>query len=836
MPNFSVDQVREIMDKQDRIRNMSVIAHVDHGKTTLTDSLIAYAGIISLSRAGDTRFMDTREDEQERGVTIKSTGVSLFYDFAPPGQTEKESYLINLIDSPGHVDFSAEVTSALRVTDGALVVVDCVEGVCVQTETVLRQSLAERVKPVLMLNKVDRVILELRMDPEEAYKNFARVVADVCGLITMYQDSRMPPQVVQPTKGTVAFGSGLHGWGFTLNKFASMYASKFGIPADKFVEYLWGEHYFDEKNRHFKVPNPSNATGTVKRGFVKFILDPVYKLFFSVIEDREAEYKPILESLGIKLSTEDELKLRGKHLLKKIMQKFLPAAQALLEMIVMHLPSPKVAQAYRYETLYTGPLDDEAATGIKNCDPDGPLMLYVSKMVPSSDAGRFYAFGRVFSGTVRGGMEVRILGPNYVPGEKQDLQVRPIQRTVLMMGKTVETIASCPAGNTIALVGIDKYIKKNATLTTCETAHTIKAMKFSVSPVVRVAVEPVNASDLPKLIEGMTRLAKSDPCVQCTTLPTGEHIIAGAGELHLEICLKDLRDDFTGIPIKISNPVVSYKEHITAPSSRQVMAKSANKHNRLYLEAEPWSEEMIKDFEAGNFSATQDVKDRAKFLSDKYDYDNATARKIWDFGPDNCGPNMFLDATKGIQYLNEIKPHVQAAFQWATAQGALCGEEMYGCTYKLVDAVLHQDAIHRGSGQIMPCARSAILAAELVSKPMLMEPIYLVEIQCPIDVSSNIYNVMGRRRGEVISDEQGSNNQTVMKAYLPVAESFGFDAKLREATSGKAFPQCTFSHLAMFPQDPLEEGSTANVIINAVRTRKGLKAGTPNVADYEDKL
>lgn len=200
MPNFSVDQVREIMDKQDRIRNMSVIAHVDHGKTTLTDSLIAYAGIISLSRAGDTRFMDTREDEQERGVTIKSTGVSLFYDFASPGQTEKESYLINLIDSPGHVDFSAEVTSALRVTDGALVVVDCVEGVCVQTETVLRQSLAERVKPVLMLNKVDRVILELRMDPEEAYKNFARVVADVCGLITMYQDSRMPPQVVQPAK------------------------------------------------------------------------------------------------------------------------------------------------------------------------------------------------------------------------------------------------------------------------------------------------------------------------------------------------------------------------------------------------------------------------------------------------------------------------------------------------------------------------------------------------------------------------------------------------------------------------------------------------------------
>eukprot|EP00766_Chilomastix_caulleryi_P006399 gnl/Chilomastix_caulleri/863.p1 GENE.gnl/Chilomastix_caulleri/863~~gnl/Chilomastix_caulleri/863.p1 ORF type:complete len:259 (+),score=82.70 gnl/Chilomastix_caulleri/863:245-1021(+) len=246
---------------------------------------------------------------------------------------------------------------------------------------------------------------------------------------------------------------------------------------------------------------------------------------------------------------------------------------------------------------------------IKTCDPKGPLMLYISKMVPSSDAGRFYAFGRVFSGTVHGGMEVRILGPGYIPGEKQDLQIRPIQRTVLMMGRTVETIPSCPAGNTIALVGVDKYIKKNATLTTCESAHTIRAMKFSVSPVVRVAVEPANASDLPKLIEGMTRLAKSDPCVQCFTLPSGEHIIAGAGELHLEICLKDLRDDFTGIPIKVSNPVVSYKEHITENSSRQVMAKSSNKHNRLYLETEPWPLEMIKDFEDGKFTATQDIKE-----------------------------------------------------------------------------------------------------------------------------------------------------------------------------------------------------------------------------------
>lgn len=236
------------MDNPANIRNMSVIAHVDHGKSTLTDSLVQRAGIISAKNAGSARFTDTRPDEQERGVTIKSTAISLFgelpeeddlKDIPGPVKTTKNSFLVNLIDSPGHVDFSSEVTAALRVTDGALVVVDTIEGVCVQTETVLRQALGERIKPVVIINKVDRALLELQLSKEDLFQNFARVIESVNVVISTYFDKSLGDVQVYPEKGTVAFGSGLHGWAFTLRQFASRYAKKFGVDKTKMMDRIW---------------------------------------------------------------------------------------------------------------------------------------------------------------------------------------------------------------------------------------------------------------------------------------------------------------------------------------------------------------------------------------------------------------------------------------------------------------------------------------------------------------------------------------------------------------------------------------------------------------------
>ena len=401
--------------------------------------------------------------------------------------------------------------------------------------------------------------------------------------------------------------------------------------------------------------------------------------------------------------------------MKCVFQKWINAAEALLEMIIMKLPSPVKAQKYRAAYLYEGPIDDPTGTAIKNCDKNGPLCCFISKMVPTNDKGRFYAFGRVFSGIVESGQKVRIMGPNYVPGGKNDLNIKSIQRTVIMMGGKVESVPNVPCGNTVGLVGIDQYLMKQGTIATDEGAHNIRVMKYSVSPVVRVAVEVKNASDLPKLVEGLKKLSKSDPLVLCYTEESGEHIIAGCGELHVEICLKDLQEEYAKCDLKIGDPVVTYKETVTAESDQMCLSKSPNKHNRLYVKAAPLTDELSDMIETEKLGPKTESKERSKILVEQFEWDKTDSTKIWCFGPDTNGPNMLVDVAKGVQFLNEIKDSMEAAFQWATKEGVLCSENMRGIRFNIHDVTLHTDAIHRGGGQIIPTARRVFYASELTA-------------------------------------------------------------------------------------------------------------------------
>eukprot|EP00928_Gymnodinium_smaydae_P086513 TRINITY_DN706_c0_g1_i1.p1 TRINITY_DN706_c0_g1~~TRINITY_DN706_c0_g1_i1.p1 ORF type:complete len:524 (-),score=145.89 TRINITY_DN706_c0_g1_i1:157-1728(-) len=523
--------------------------------------------------------------------------------------------------------------------------------------------------------------------------------------------------------------------------------------------------------------------------------------------------------------------------MKRTMQIWINAADTLLSMIVTKLPSPRVAQKYRVENLYEGPMDDTAAMAIKACDKGGPLMMYVSKMVPTADKGRFHAFGRVFSGTIATGQKVRIQGPHYKPGSKEDLNIKNIQRTVLMMGSRTEQIQDVPCGNTVALVGVDQYILKSGTITTLDDAHNIADMKYSVSPVVKVAVKIKDGKDLPKLVEGLKKLSKSDPLVVCTTEESGDHVIAGCGELHVEICLKDLREEYAQCDFTVSDPVVSYRETVSAESSVTCLAKSPNKHNRIYMQAEPMDEQLSNDIEDGKAGPKADPKERTKLLKEKYEWPDDAARKIWCWGPETEGANVVVDTTVGVQYLIEIKEHVNSAFQWTTKEGPLCEENMRGIRFNLRDVTLHTDSIHRGAGQIMPPTRRCCFAAEMTAQPTLAEPVFLVEITCPQDAMSGVYSCMNLRRGCVFEENPREGTPLVqVKAHLPVSESFGFVSALRQQTSGQAFPQCVFDHWENMPGNCMDAGGKMQELVLAIRKRKNIKVEMPALGEYLDKL
>jgi elongation factor 2 len=354
---------------------------------------------------------------------------------------------------------------------------------------------------------------------------------------------------------------------------------------------------------------------------------------------------------------------------------------------------------------------------------------------------------------------------------------------------------------------------------------------------VKVAVKPKDGKDLPKLVEGLKKLSKSDPLVICSTEESGEHVIAGCGELHVEICLKDLRDEYAQCDFVVGDPVVSYRETVSTTSTQTCLAKSPNKHNRIYLVAEPMSDDVCKDMEDGKLGPKADPKEKAKMLREKYDWDDNDARKIWCYGPETEGANIVVDQTVGIAYLLEIKEHVNSAFQWTTKDGPLCEENMRGIRFNLMDVTLHTDSIHRGAGQIMPPTRRCCFAAEMTAKPTLQEPIFLVEITCPQEAMSGVYSCMNVRRGCIFEENQREGTPLVnVKAHLPVSESFGFVADLRKQTSRQAFPQCVFSHWDPMPGDAMEVGSKINELVLAVRKRKNIKVEIPALSDYLDKL
>ncbi len=719
-----VDKIKELMWKPERIRNMGIVAHIDHGKTTLSDNLLAGAGMISEELAGKQLYLDFDEQEKERGITINAANVSMVHEY------KGEEYLINLIDTPGHVDFGGDVTRAMRAVDGVIVVVDAVEGVMPQTETVLRQALRENVKPVLFVNKVDRLIRELELTPDQMQEKLMKVISEVNKLIKAMRPEKYDEWKLEVTEGKVAFGSALYKWAVSVPSMKST-----GIGFKQVYEYIKSDN--------------------------------------------------------------------TKELSKKT-----PLHEVVLDMVVRHLPSPIEAQKKRIATIWKGDLNSPVGQAMVRCDPKGPIALMITKIIADPHAGEV-AVGRLFSGTLKPGMELYIV----------DRKARNRVQTVgLFMGPKRVEVPEIPAGNIVAVVGLRDAIA-GSTCSTIENFEPFEAIKHISEPVVTMAIEAKNPRDLPKLIEVLRQVAKEDPTLQITlNEETGEHLISGMGELHLEVVVEKIRRE-RGLEVITSPPIVVFRETVTS-TSPVVEGKSPNKHNRFYIVVEPCPEEVIRLFKEGEVDMKMDKKERRRLLEEA-GLSKEEAAGIQEY----YEGNVFCDVTKGIQYLHETMELILEGFREAMRAGPLAREPVYGVKVKLVDCKLHEDAVHRGPAQVIPAVRSAIFAAILQANPTLLEPYQKLFVTVPQDMLGNVTREIQGRRGQILEMNSEGDLVTVV-AKAPVKEMFGFAGDIRSATAGKAMWSVEHAGFEPVPANMLED------FIMEVRKRKGLKLEIPKPEDF----
>ncbi|XP_021735556.1 110 kDa U5 small nuclear ribonucleoprotein component CLO-like [Chenopodium quinoa] len=798
-----------LMSNPNLVRNVALVGHLHHGKTLFMDMLVEQTHHISTFDTKNERHMrytDTRFDEQERRISIKSVPMSLVLE-----DSNSKSFLINIMDAPGHVNFSDEMSAALRLADGAVLVVDAAEGVMVNTERAIRHATQECIPIVVVINKVDRLITELKLPPKDAYHKLRHTLEIINNHITAASSTAGDVQLIDPAAGNVCFASATAGWSFTLQSFAKLYVKLHGVPFDasKFAARLWGDMYYHPDSRSFKRKPP--ATGG-ERSFVQFILEPLYKIYSQVIGEHRKSVEATLAELGVTLPNA-AYKLNVRPLLRLACSSVFGTATGFTDMLVQHVPCGKEASSRKVDHIYTGPKETMVYNSMENCDPSGPLMVNITKLYPKPDCSVFDAFGRVYSGTIQTGQTVRVLGEGYSPEDEEDMTVKEVTKLWVYQARYRIPVSKAPPGSWVLIEGVDASIMKTATLCSVdydEDVYIFRPLQFNTLSVVKTATEPLNPSELPKMVEGLRKISKSYPLAITKVEESGEHTILGTGELYLDSIMKDLRELYSEVEVKVADPVVSFCETVVESSSMKCFAETPNKKNKITMIAEPLERGLAEDIESGIVSIDWPRKKLGDFFQSKYEWDLLAARSIWAFGPDKQGPNILLDDTLPSEVdknlLSAVKDSIVQGFQWGAREGPLCDEPIRNVKFKIVDARIAPEPLHRGTGQLIPTARRVAYSAFLMATPRLMEPVYYVEIQTPIDCVSAIYTVLSRRRGHVTADvPQPGTPAYIVKAFLPVIESFGFETDLRYHTQGQAFCSSVFDHWAIVPGDPLDK-------------------------------
>ncbi|MEM4331068.1 MAG: elongation factor EF-2 [Candidatus Pacearchaeota archaeon] len=719
------DKIKRLMKNVDLIRNIATSAHIHHGKTAFTDNLLAAAGKLAAKNAGDLEGgMATWQhaDEQERLLTVDAANVSMVHEY------ENQEYLINLIDTPGHVDFSGNVTRAMRAVDGTIVLVCASEGIMPQTETVLKQALRERVKPVLFINKVDRLIKELKLTPQQMQERFVRIINEFNTLVANIAEKEFKTKwQVSVNDGSVAFGSARDNWALT-------------IPFMK------------------------------KKG-VSFA--DIYKLYE-------------------KNMSEDER--------KEWVWKNCSLFEAIMDVVVKHLPSPKEAQKYRIPKIWKGDLESEFGKNLINCDINGETAFVITRIVIDPRSGKEICAGRLWSGSLKTGQEV------YLNLSKKRQR---IQQVFVYDGIKPELVEEVTAGNICAISGVNAEAGETITL---NEQTPFEEMKHIFQPVITKSISVEKSQDLPKLIDVLRKVAKEDPSIKIEiNEETGENLISGMGELHLEIIEGRIREE-KGVQVKTSNPIIVYRETVLKPSPI-TEGRSPNKHNTFYLQVEPLEPAVAEAIERGELPEGRVKKkdDKLWKILASLGVSNEEARQYRDV----FMGNVFLDKTKGEVYIGEVIELILDAFEMVMKAGPLAREPCTNLKVSVVDMKLHEDAIHRGPAQVYPAIREAIQNAFKNASPVLFEPVQTHLIEIPTEYMGDVTKLVTQKRGQILDAKQ-EGIVSFIKAKIPVAEMIGWSSDLRSATGGRGVSSLIDQVFERLPNELQQK------VIMQIRNRKGL--------------
>lgn len=873
---FDVECVKSMMQTPSLIRHIAVCGHLHHGKTSLCDMMVTQthtfnkpigqivddignirpAGLTGPERATlrsrkqeartrELKYTDCRADEQERGISIKASPVSLVLP-----DSRGKSYLVNIMDTPGHVNFMDEATAALRLADGVLLCVDALEGPMLGTRKVIENAVREGSDMILVLTCLDRLILELRLPPADAFYKLRFMINKVNELVqhTCEMLGKTPREPFSPARGNTAFASGRYSFVFTLESMAKLYKRqhlegklrdfrKADFDVETFSKFLWGNVWWNPETRKFQTTKPEiqGSDEEPERTFVHFVLEPLYKLIAHVVGEEKPTLAPTLEEFNIFLDDEDYL-LDTRSLLRKVCGLLFVDTSALIDCIVRHVRSPVNTAADKVELCYTGNQETSIAHGMRRCDPSARLMIHTTKNYHRPDGPSFDVFGRVFSGTIRKGQLVKILGERYSLDDDEDMLVRDVSHLWVYQSRYRIEVDEVPAGNWVLIGGVDPLIRKTATITDMPSSRPVvtgemkdtddpnsfdeedeveifSELQFPISAVIRVACEPLVPSELPKMLEGLRKISKSYPLLRTKVEDSGEHVIITTGELATDCALHDLRKIYGDLEIRCADPVVSICETVIDRSVTKAFADTPNKMNRITMIAEPLEAGIGSDIENGILSAKLDAKALAAHLKDKFDWDTLASRSVWAFS-NARSPNLLIndilpsvnkDGHNERKAVNCIKDLVVHAFQWATREGPLIEEEVRNVKLKLLDAKLATEPIHRNGGQIIPTVRRVAYSSFLLATPRLMEPMFFAEIVCPADCVSAVLSVLSRRRGHMNRDIPNPGTPLeIIHAYIPGIDSFGFETDIRTHTSGQAFVLTTFDSWEVMPGDPLD--------------------------------